>query len=220
MFDYVQKLQLALGDVARRTGLKAGAGLVIAIGAGFLLAALWSFLATELGWGAMLASLTIGGGFVAVGLIVLIVASRQRHPMPTGDDLKREVEARLSLAADAAADRAHLEAARIADMAGRKVQSLMDDAGYRASKLADDAERRVQGFVRDSADSIGLTDENIRAARKGARQAADSASRAANTNAGSMAKLLGAFAVGVAIAAKLREGRRADADRDQGDGTA
>lgn len=44
MFDYVNKLQLALGDKARRTGLKIGAGVVVLIGAGFLTAALWSWL--------------------------------------------------------------------------------------------------------------------------------------------------------------------------------
>lgn len=196
MFDYVQKLQLALGDVARRTGLKAAAGLILGIGAAFLVAALWSWLATELGWGAMLASLTVGGGFVLIGLIMFGVASRQKHRMPTTDDLKREVQARVSLAADAATDRARTEAVRIADL----------------------AEQRVQGFVRDSAAGIGLTTENIQAARDGARHAAEGASRAANSNAGSMAKLIGAFAIGVALAARLKEGRMSEQQPDDEDG--
>lgn len=207
MFDYAQKMQLALGDVARRTGLKAAAAGVLVVGAAFLVAALWSWLATELGWGSMLASLTIGGGLVAVAVVLMMVASRRRHEMPTTDDLKREVEARVSLAADAATTRAQAEASRLADMAQNKVQSLMDDAGFRANKLAEDAERRVYGVVRNTAKSVGLTPQNLDTARDGARSAARTASRASQSNAGSMAKLVGAFAVGVAIAARLREGR-------------
>lgn len=208
MFDYARRLQLALGDSARRTGLKAAAGGALLLGAGFLIAALWSWLATGLGWGSSLASLAIGCLFVAIGVVVLATAARSRHAMPTTDDLKREVEARLSLAADAAVNRARAEAARMADMAENKVQSLVDGAEFRASKLAADAERRVYGFVRDTAQGVGLSDDRLRAARAGAKDAGAAVSRAAASNPGSMAKLIGAFAVGVTLAARLKQGRR------------
>ena len=74
MFDYAQRLQLALGDVVRRSALKVIAGVVLAVAIGFLLAALWSWLAHGLGWGATMASLAIGGGFVVIGAIILMVA--------------------------------------------------------------------------------------------------------------------------------------------------
>ena len=54
MFDYVNRLQLAAKDSARRTVMKVVAGLILAIGAGFLIAALWSYLAINLGWGRLL----------------------------------------------------------------------------------------------------------------------------------------------------------------------
>lgn len=219
MFDYAQRLQLALTDVARRSALKGVAGLVVAIGAGFLLAALWSFLAHSLGWGGTVASLVIGGVFVAVGLIILVISDRRRHQMPTTDDLKREVEARINLAADAAVDRARAEAFRVVDMAGNKAHSLMDDATYRATKFADDAERRVYGFARNAAQTVGLNAQNVATAKKGARDAADGARRAADSNAGSMAKLVSAFALGVTLAAKLHEARRRPRDQHDDDDT-
>lgn len=207
MFDFAQRMQLAVKDRLRGTGLKAGAGLLGAVALGFLLAALWSFLAHELGWGSALASLA-----VAVLLLVLagvlVALSKPREPMPTGEDLKREVEARLSLAADIAADRARAEAARVMDMAGNKAHAVMDEASYRASKLANDAERRVFGTVRDTMQAVGLTPERRRDAKRTVRNASASAKRAANSDAGSMAKLIGAFAVGVAIASNLAERRK------------
>lgn len=217
MFDYAQRLQLGLADVARRSAMKGVAALVIAVGAGFLLAALWSFLAHDLGWGPAVASLVIGGSFVAVGLILLAISSRRRYRMPTTDDLKREVEERINLAADAAVDRARAEALRLVDMAGNKAHALMDDASYRATKFADDAERRVYGFTRNAAQSVGLNAENISAAKQGAHDAAEGARRAANSNAGSMAKLISAFAVGVTLAAKLQETRRRPPSRHDDD---
>ena len=50
MFDYAHKMQLAVSDLGRRAGLKAGAGVLALIAAGFLLAALWTFLARTLDW--------------------------------------------------------------------------------------------------------------------------------------------------------------------------
>lgn len=203
MFDYVQKLQLALTDTARRSAMKVVAGVILAVGVGFLLAALWAWLAYDLRWGATLASLAIGGAFVVIAVILLLMSNTRRHQMPTGDELRREVEMRLSLAADAAADRAQAEAARVMDMAGDRVTSLMDDAGHRVSRFAGDAERKVKGAAR----SVGLSSENLDAAKA-------KVSEASNSNAGSMAKVIGAFAIGVTLAAKLRERRRKHRDDD------
>ncbi|MBC9245944.1 phage holin family protein [Paracoccus sp. 11-3] len=213
MFDYAQRLQLALTDTARRTGMKVAAGLIAVVGAGFLVAALWSWLAYHLDWGPMLASLAVGGGFLVLALIVFATSNRTRHRMPTTDDLKQEVETRLTLAADAAANRARNEASRVLDMAGNKVTSLMDDASYRANKLASDAEQRVYGV----AQSVGLTSENIDRTKAKAAEVKQKVAEASNSNAGSMLKLLGAFAIGVTMAAKLREARNDDDHYDEDD---
>ena len=204
MFDYVNRLQLAAKDSARRAVMKVVAGLILAIGAGFLIAALWSYLAINLGWGPMLASLAIGGGFVAIALILLMVSNRQRHAMPTTDDLKREVEARVTLATDAAVERARTEASRLVDLAGSRAQSLLDDAGDRVGRIADDTGQRFYGLAR----SVGITPQNMARAKADAGQVRDGAKRAADSNVGSMAKLIGAFAIGVTLAAKLQERRQ------------
>lgn len=215
MFDYARNMQLALADTARRTAVKAVAGVVVALGAGFLVAALWSWLATDLGWGSTLASLTIGGGFAVLGLIVMMFAGKVKHRAPTTDDLKHEIEARLDLVKDAAVDRARAEVARFTDMAENRVHSLIDQAGFRASKVVEDAERSAFGFARDTARKAGLTAENLNAAREAVddaretvRDAADKAKAAADSNAGSMAKIIGAFAVGITLASKVQDWRR------------
>ncbi|RNF35802.1 hypothetical protein [Paracoccus methylarcula] len=136
MFDYTRRLQLALGDLLRRSAMKTVAGVVIAIGAGFLIAALWTWLANGLGWGSTLASLAIGGGLLFIGLLVLLLAKTPRHPIPGSDELKREVDMRVGLAADAATERARSEAARVMGMAEGKLFSLLGGAGKTARKAA------------------------------------------------------------------------------------
>lgn len=214
MFDYANKVQLALTDTARRTGIKVGAAVVLTIGAAFLLAALWSYLAHNLRLGPAMASLIIGGALVVISLIAFAIASRRRHHMPTTDDLKREVEERVSLAADAAVERARAEALRVVDMAGSRAQSLIDHAGARANQFASDAEQKVFGLARGAASSVGLGSDNLNAAKQGARDAVDGVKRAADSNPGSMAKLISAFAVGVALAAKVQDMRGRDRRRD------
>lgn len=210
MFDYAQRFKLALKDMARRSAMKLVAGVILALASGFLIAALWSFLADTLEWGPAMASLAVGGLFLVAAGVIWAMSRTAQHQMPTKEDLRREVEARASLAAEAAAERARAEAARLMDMAGNKVVSLMDDASYRASKLADDTERRVFGAVRNVAESTGLTERNIRTVRSKIDDATDTLSRASNSNAGSIAKIVGAFAVGVTLAAKLSESRGRD----------
>ena len=216
MFDYAQRLQLALKDTARRSAMKAAAGVILAVAAGFLVAALWSFLAHDLDWGPALASLAVAALFIVAGLILFMMSKKTKHEMPTTDDLKKEVEARVSLAADAAVEKARSEAERVVDMAGNKVSSLMDEASYRATKLADDTERRVFGVARSAAQAVGFTQSNLDTVRSKVEDAQDTLSRANSTNAASMAKLLGAFAIGVTLAAKLRE-RKDEDDYDYQD---
>lgn len=212
MPDYVERLRLAVGDLARRSALKTGAAVALTVAAGFLIAALWSWLATGLGWGAALASLAVGGGFVLIGAILMMFARHPRHPMPQSEDLRREVEARVTLAADAAVGRAKSGAMRMVGLAGRKMTSAKDEATYRAEKMASDAGRRAAQFMRDGARDIGLDEQDLRAARARARRAADS-------NLGSMTKLIGAFAFGVALASRLRSGGGTNPDQtDEDDG--
>lgn len=205
MFDYAQRLQLALKDTARRSAMKAAAGAILAVAAGFLVAALWSFLAHDMDWGPALASLAVAALFIMVGLILFVMSKNARHEMPTTDDLRKEVEARVALATNAAVEKARFEAERVVDMAGNKVSSLMDEASYRATKLADDTERRVFGVARSAAQAVGFTQSNLDTVRSKVEDAQDTLSRANSSNAASMAKLLGAFAIGVTLAAKLRE---------------
>ncbi|WP_378943785.1 phage holin family protein [Paracoccus sp. R86501] len=217
MFDFARNAKLALTDKARRAALKGAAGVVAVIGLGFLTAALWSYLANELGWGAALASLAIGGGLVVIALILIALSSREKHKMPSSDDLKKEVEARVSLATDAAVAKARTEADKVVAMAENKAHALMDEAGYRAAKLAGDAERRVFGTVRDTASSLGLSTQNIQAAQRSTDKFVQQARQTSNSNAGSMAKLIGAFAVGITLAAKVQESRRNDIYHDPDD---
>lgn len=216
MFDYAQRLQLALKDTARRSAMKAAAGVVLAVAAGFLVAALWSFLAHNLEWGPALASLAVAALFILAALILFGMSKRVVHEMPTTDDLKKEVEARVTLAAEAAVEKARAEAERVVDMAGNKVSSLMDEASYRVTKLANDTERRVFGVARNAAQAVGFTQANMNTVRAKVEDAQDTLTRANNSNAASMAKLLGAFAIGVTLAAKLRE-RQDDDDYDYED---
>lgn len=208
MFDYARNMKLAVQDTLRRSALKAAAGSVMLLGLGFLLAALWSFLATNLGWGAMNASLAIGAGFLLIGVIVMMVGGRVTHEAPTTDDLKREVEARLTLAADAAALRARTEAMRVVDGAADRANALLDRATGSASRLVGDA----GDTVRETARKVGLSSENVEAAKESVQEGARQAKAAANSNAGSMAKLVGAFAVGLTLASKLGERRGRDDD--------
>lgn len=208
MFDYTRNMKLALQDMLRRSAIKAAAGLVLLIGLGFLLAALWSFLATELAWGSMNASLAIGGGFMLIGVIFLLVGGRVAHEPPSTDDLKNEIEARLTLATDAAANRARAEVMRVVDGAADRANALMGRASSRASHFVSDTEETI----RDTARKVGLTPERVDAAKDQAQDLAQQAKEAADSNAGSMTKLVGAFAIGMTLAATLSRRRQGDDD--------
>lgn len=216
MFDYVNKLQLALGDKARRTGLKVGAGVAALIGAGFLLAALWSYLAENLGLGPALASLIIGVAFLLVGLVVFLLSKSERHSMPSTDELKSEVEARLTLAADVALDKAKYKAEEAMDSAQARVHSLFSTVENKAMGLMGRTEKRVknagaevQSAATDAARKVGLTPETV-------REAKEKLGRAKESRAAPGVGIAGAFAVGLAIAQALR-GRNRDDQYDDDD---
>lgn len=201
MFDYARKLQLAASDMGRRIGLKAVAGVLAAIAAGFLIAAFWTFLARNLGWGPLGASLAVGVIFAAIAGVLLAMSNKVKHPVPSTDELKREVEARASLATEVALDRAREKAREVVDMAENKVQGLLDTASFKASSLVDDAEARVQSFANTSINRavhrVGL-DSGI------VGEVTDAVQSMRESRAGPAMGVLGAFAVGLALAKGLR----------------
>ncbi|AUM73804.1 phage holin family protein [Paracoccus jeotgali] len=216
MFDYVNKLQLALGDKARRTGLKAGAGAALLVGAGFLVAALWSWLAWNLELGPALASLIIAVLFMVIGGIIWMMAKAQHHPMPTTDELKHEVEARLALATDAALDKAKFKAEEAMDSAQARVVSLYDQATGKVRRVVNRTEDKARDLASDAeqmagtaARKVGLTDDNIDAMR-------DTVDRAVHSRAAPGIGVAGAFAIGIAIASALK-GRSDDDEYDDFD---
>ncbi len=226
MFAYTRNMQLALSDKLRRAGLAAGAGVVLALAAGFLLAALWSFLAHNLRWGPALASLAIGGGLLLIGLICLMLARKERHPVPSTEALKSEVQDQLHLLADSAiakaSDAADAAMGRAADKAGmlieqaeQKVHSVADDLTYRANRFADHAEARVYGTVRNVGEST--------ARRMGFSMPRPSPAPDGRTgqgkpsNAATIAPLLGALALGITLASRLQGWRHRDDPDDPTD---
>lgn len=217
MFDYTRKLQLALTDRLRRAGLMAGAGVVLLVAAGFLLAALWTWLAWYLHWGPLWASLAIGLGFLLIGLVLAGMAKAERHPAPTTDELKAEVEERLNLAAHAAVakasavadrtlERASEKAGLLMETAQQRAHSVVDDLSYRADRFADRAEAKVCGAARGLGETasrrLGLAPDAMERAVGGA----------ARSRAAPFVPLIGAFAVGITLASRL--GRR-DRDEDE-----
>ncbi|KGJ06093.1 Putative Holin-X, holin superfamily III [Paracoccus halophilus] len=205
MFDYARKMQLALTDRLRRAGLAAGAGVLLLIGLGFLLAALWVWLADHLGWGALGASLAVGLGFVLPGLALLLMARTERHPAPKPDELRAEIQSQVSRmadtaidkvagAADAGLERASERAGRLMGRARQKTRSATDEMTYRADRYADRAEAQARRATGEAADRMRRSND-ARPARE-------------PLNAAGIAPLIGAFAFGITLASRL--GRRRD----------
>ena len=203
MFDYVNKLQLALGDKARRTSLKAGAAVAALIGLGFLIAAAWSLLAWNLELGPAMASLIVGGVFALVGAVIWTQASPERHPMPTGDELKAEVEMRLQDAADAAIDKVKTTATEAVDSAQAQVSAFFGGVPDKARDLAKTAGEGVgtmaNNAVKGAATKAGISDDRLDEVKATVERAAPGVG------------LVGAFAVGMAIANALAS-RRSEED--------
>lgn len=216
MFDYASKMQLALSDAVRRVAIKAIAGVVALIGAGFLLAALWTFLARKLGWGPLGASLAIGLLFIVIAAVLMGRSKTVAHPVPTTDELRAEVETRVSLATDAALEKARSKATEVVDTVEDKLTLLVDTAADRAGSLVRDAESRVHGLTRDvasgAARKVGLTPQFF-------SDAQNTIDRVKDSNAATVPPVLGAFAVGLVLASKLKKRHRRDdfADYEQFD---
>lgn len=209
MFDYARHMQLALGDIARRSALKAAAGVVALIGAGFLLAAFWVLLADHFGWGSLGASLAIGLIFVAIGVALIVMGNTVRHPVPSTEELRAEVETRVALATDIAMEKARLKAVEVVDTVENKVHGLVDTVAHKANRFADDTEARVQGLGRDlvggAARKVGLTSDTV-------ARAQGAVDRAVSSNAATVPPVLGALAVGIALASRFQSWRRRDDD--------
>ena len=206
MFAYARNMQLALTDKLRRAGITAGAGLFLLLGLGFLLAALWTWLAHHLGWGALGASAAIGGGFLVIGAILLLVARKERHKAPTTDELKSEIETQVNQMADAAISRASAaadatfarvsgKAGRMMGLAGQKVNSAADSLSYKADRYADRAEGSARRMARDLGDKT--------------RNA---------PNAAVIAPLIGAFALGITLAGRVQDWRHRRDEPDWAEG--
>lgn len=207
MFDYARNMQLALTDTVRRTAMKAAGAVVIALGAGFLLAALWTFLADTLGWGPLWASLAIGVVFVVIGLIVMGRGGQVKHPVPSTDELRAEVETRVSLATDAALEKARVKATEVVDTVEHKVNTLVDDVTLKAHEFADTAEAKVHGFTRNAVGSaasrVGLTPTFF-------QNAQETLDTVKSSNAATIPPLMAAFAAGVALASRIQSLRHRD----------
>lgn len=215
MFDYARNLKLAAQDTGRRVAIKAAAGTAVTLGAGFLLAALWTFLARTLGWGSLAASLVIGVVFVAIGAALLAVSNKIKHPAPTTEDLKAEVETRLALATDAALEKARLKATEVVDTVENRVHSVVDNMTHKASQFADSAEARVQGFTRNVTENmVGQAAQKVGLTPRRVAQAEAAAERFRHSNAATIPPLVGAFAVGIALASRLQSWRHSDDDVD------
>lgn len=220
MFDYARNLKLAAQDTGRRVAIKAAAGGAVMLGAGFLLAALWTFLARTLGWGPLVASLLIGVVFVGAGIALLASSHEVRHPVPGTDELKAEIETRLELATDAALEKARMKATEVVDTVEHRVHSVVDEVAHKANRFADSAEARVQGFASSitgqagkAARKVGLTPQQVARAEAGVRSGAE---RFRQSNAATIPPLVGAFAVGIALANRLQSWRHRD-HADEGD---
>lgn len=212
MIAYARHMQLAVSDIGRRVAFKAVAVVLALIAVGFLIAALWTFFAYTLLWGPLWASVAVAVLFLVVAGILWAVSSKVKHPVPPVEELKREVEARVSLATDVALAKAQVKAREVIDMAGNKATGLMDEAAFRANMVVDSAEAKVQRlthevedkahrFVRETptnvAHSVGLTPQFF----SEAQQFTD---KVKSSKAVPAASLLGAFAVGLTLASKLR----------------
>lgn len=191
MLDVSRRFHLALSDLGRRSGLMAAAALLVAVGAGFLLAAFWSALAHALHWGPVWASVVVGLLCLAVALGLLFAAREARHAMPTAGDVQAEMEARAKLAAEAAIAAAKLKATQATASAGQQLHGLWDRARYRADRAAEDLDSTV---------------ERMAHAAMGNQSDPDAPPR----RAAPAVALAGAFAVGIALAHALRRGRGGD----------
>ena len=225
-----RRMRLALEDAARRMGLKVVAAVVAAIGAGFLLAALWTWLAHHLGWGSAVTSLVLGAVFLILGLAMMLGSGRVQHHPPTPQDLRDEFQEKLGLATDVVigkvsdrvgqgVDRAQAKASQLVREAENKLHSFTDSVSYRADKFAEDTEHKAQDLAArmgDGAARMGMTAEN---ARKMGEQLSEKVDKAKASNLAALTPVIGAFAVGMTLASRLKSWRRGEDDLIDDDDT-
>lgn len=209
--DVSHRFKLALSDLARRSGLRAAAGLFALLGAAYLLAALWSLLARDLEWGPTIASTVLGVLCLAVTGVLFLITRNTRYKMPTGEDVKQEISARATLAGDKAVNsvKARLKNARQGTV--QKATNFLHTARYKADTAAeklDEGAEKVKAtpapeLAAEAAERIGLDPETVRA---GIAQAAQSYEKFKTMRSAPAIGLVGAFALGMAIASRLSAG--------------
>ena len=132
----------------------------------------------------------------------------------TFDELRAEVETRVSLAADAALEKARATANEVVDTVEHKVNTLVDTATVKAHDFADAAEAKVHGFTRNAvgtaASKVGLTPQFFSSAQ-------ETLETVKSSNAVTIPPLMAAFAAGVALASRIQSMRHRDDDYDHDD---
>lgn len=215
---FAQKLDLFVKDLVRRVSMKVAAAVLILIGAGFLLAALWTWLAQGLGWGPLYASLALGAVFVVIGLIIIVATGSARHKPPTSDELRADIEERVSVAtgvvvdrvttgAEEAIGRVQQKAGQLADAAGNRVQKLVDSVSYGADRFVGSAEARVVGAARRVGDEVS---QKLGISEGQKERIAQGFEKTKSSNVAALAPVIGAFAVGLTLAQKFAARRRDD----------
>lgn len=151
MFNYVQNMKAAAKDTAARYGMTAAAGAIFVVALGFLLGALWVWMARQ--WGALNTNLAFAGAFAVIALITLAVARSRHVEPPTVEDLRDEVEAKIAETAN----------------------HLINKAEAKVNRFVGETEARVTNLARSTTDQItqavGFTPELMQAARGKAFQA-------------------------------------------------
>lgn len=157
MLDVTRRFHLALSDLGRRAGLMAGAAIAGLVGAGFLLAALWSWLAHGLHWGPALASLAVGALCAVIAGGLMLAARKAQHDMPSTDDVQAELHARARLATDAAIGAVKTRAEQARSAAGQRLHGLWDRVRYRADRAAAGLDTTAARVAETVAETVGGT---------------------------------------------------------------
>ncbi len=134
MFAYVRNMKAAAKDTVARYGMTAAAGAILVVALGFLLGALWVFLARE--WGSLNTNLVFAAAFTAIALIVFLVARSRHVDPPTVDDLKDEVEAKIAETANHLVNLAEHKVNRFVSQAENRVTNLARNAGQQMTQAA------------------------------------------------------------------------------------
>lgn len=217
MLDVTRRFHLALSDLGRRAGLMAGAGLAGLVGGGFLLAALWSWLAHGLHWGPALASLAIGALCVVIAGVLMLAGRKAQHDMPTAGDVQAELEARAKLATGAAIGAVKTRADQARSAAEQRLHGLWDRVRYRADRAAEGLDTTAAKVAETVAETASRATGRGAAGRGGSgsrpggvppqdplgdvlHNARDMAEQFARSRAAPGVALVSAFAVGLALA--------------------